>query len=931
MKKTFLLFIMIFNLGFSQRNFGDTSEPLPSVSSFSSYVNTPVSLSTGVPNISLPLFTLSTGSSNVTIATVLSYHPYNAIGNKPGSEVGLGWSLSKGGVISRVVNGDVDEKFSNPAKSDYKKNVFDDVYYYDIPGESGKFRLMRDTLNNTFSLNNISGNNVKIEYTRESNNATLILNSFTITDDTGVKYIFEDYAVARNDIGAAALIYKSAFFLTRIVDKNNLVAASFNYRKDTKYSGNIIMYQTCKLQSISTQYGKIALGYLYEEYRETAGKDDPYQLETVSLSDASSRLLSTYRLKYSSFSTNNPIQVQSSNKDKRILTDLVKLDKNGQLIETRQFEYDQLGSETNYSPSGNPDEYGNFLCPDINQKNPRMFTLGLLKKMTLPEGGYVIYNFEAGETYLDSSVLQFNNDKITHPDIQFLSLAKTVDFDTHISRDYTFQVTQAKKFFVTQLTEDVYTIPDIHGDIVVSPTHKLLNALATEMQGFSDCEGTKYYNLVPGTYTFKIAGNGNGSIKAYSIANIAPPYKNRELSEIPRIAGISYYVPHGILKKSVTYQYDSFDQPNNSSGQMFSNEVCSDEDYIGGSILYQNVKEIYKGEAGTMGYTKYYFKIPDEYQVNANILYKPYYNMVSSGVLKKKEVFNPQHQILSDENTEYIFEEVPGTPEYTLCGGYRSKTAWMKSSVIVSKTFFDNGSSLQSSTETYCSAVNFQPVLVRETAPDGKITEKKISYATDLGNTRLTGARMISVPLRTEVTVNGLPVSKVETRYDSPANLYPSSVIGYNMQNQVQLTAATFDIYDNQGNPVQVMDKTGVPVVTLWGYHQTQAIAKITGLPYSQIKDLQTVTAAIAASDADADDPAQEASLLQALENLRRDPVLRNNSVMTSTYDPLIGITNSVTANGIRTIYQYDSAGRLIKVADGNGKTLKEYQYNYKH
>ncbi|WP_294302300.1 hypothetical protein [uncultured Chryseobacterium sp.] len=89
---------------------------------FSSYVNTPISLSTGIPNISIPLFTLPTGSANVDISTGLSYHPYNAIGNKPGSEVGLGWSLLKGGVISRIISGMVDEELSDPNKANYKKN-----------------------------------------------------------------------------------------------------------------------------------------------------------------------------------------------------------------------------------------------------------------------------------------------------------------------------------------------------------------------------------------------------------------------------------------------------------------------------------------------------------------------------------------------------------------------------------------------------------------------------------------------------------------------------------------------------------------------------------------------------------------------------------------------------------------------------------------
>lgn len=932
MKKILLLFIMIFNWGFSQKNFGNTAEPMPSVSSFSSYVNTPVSQATGVPNISIPLFSLPTGSADVNISTMLSYHPYNAVGNKPGSEVGLGWSLSKGGVISRVINGDVDEIFSNPARSNYKKNVFDDVYYYDIPGESGKFRIIRDTVNNTFSINNISGNTIKIEYTRESNAATLILNSFTITNDKGIRYVFEDYSVSRNDGGAAAFTYKSAFFLTRIIDANNLVAAAFSYRKDAKYSANIILYQVCKLQEISTKYGKITFDYYYMNSGTDNGKNDPYQLEMVALLDASSHPVSRYRLMYGTFSNSTP--VQNNNEDKRTLTRLHKMGKGNTLVEVRSFEYDKYGSETNYSPSGNPDEYGNFLCSALNTfKNPRMNTLGLLKKMTLPEGGYVEYDFEAGETYADMSQISFTDSEITHPEVQFMSLYKTLDFDTKVSREYSFQVTQAKRFFLGQMTVDVYTIPNIHGDITTPPDYKLLNAAGNEIQGALSytCNGIRNYSLVPGTYTLKFKGNGNGYVRAFHIASLPPPYKNRAFNELPRISGIKYYASYGILKKSVTYEYHPFGQPNDADGQYFSSEVCNNEDYIGGSLLYRNVKETYYGESGTTGYTKYYFRMPDDYPGTADYFYKPYYNLVSSGILTKKEVFSPQGQMVSDENTDYVFDEIPNVAQYSICGTYRSRTAWMKSSVTVARTFFNDGSSLQGSTETYCNAGNLQPYLIRETAPDGKVTEKKISYAADLGHTRLSAANMISVPVRTEVKTDGVVVSRSETRYDHVASLYPSSAAGFNRQTQDMVTEALFDAYDSNGNLLQATDKSGIPVTTIWGYHGTQPIATVTGLPYSQLKDLQAVKAAIAASDADADDPAQEANLLLALENLRKDPALQAYSVSAATYNPLTGITNSLSPNGIRTSYLYDSANRLIKITDGDGKTLKEYQYNYKY
>ncbi|SFN28249.1 YD repeat-containing protein [Chryseobacterium oleae] len=930
MKKILLLCILIFNWGLSQRNFGDTSEPMPSVSSFSSYVNTPVSLSTGIPNISVPLFSLPSGHSGVDLSAVLNYHAYNAISNKPGSEVGLGWSLLKGGVISRVINGMVDEELSNPNRPNYKKNIFDDIYYYDIPGESGKFKFVRDTLNNTFTLNNISGNNIKIDYTRDSNTATLILNSFTLTNDKGIKYIFEDYSVSRYNTGAAGFNYKSAFFLTKIIDENNLTVADFSYQKNTKYSGNVIIYQNCKLGTISTKYGKMAFEYSYSAFMEDAGKNDPYELSTVSLSDAYSHLISKYRLQYSTFSVYQGTP-DNGNQGKRILTDIKKLDKNERVIEARTLEYDRLGSETNYSPSGNPNEYGNFLCPVDGPKYPGHFTLGLLKKMILPEGGYVEYNFEAGEMYRDSSQLLFDTNQITQPDVQYLNLVNTADYDTNISRNYTFQVTETKKFFVTDLLSEVYTIHDIHGDIVSPPVYKLMNSGGAEMHGYAiyKCDGIKYYNLTPGTYTFKIKGNGNGTIKTYAITSLPQPYKNTIQREVPRIATIKYYTSILSLKKTITYQYNSFTNPNDSSGQEFFGESC-DGDYATGFILYRNVKEIYGGESENIGYSKYYFKTPDDYTSGGNVFYRPYYNIVSSGILTKKEVFSQQNQLMSDENMEYVFDEISNLPEYTMCAGYRSKASWMKSSKTTSKTYYDNGSSLQNITETFSNPANLQTSLIKDTSSEGKVTEKKISYAADMNNIRLTNANMMSIPIQTEVKVNGTLVNKSETKYDSSSNLYPSSVIEFNMQNQSPITAATLDIYDDKGNLVQASNKVHIPTTTIWGYYQTQPIAKIEGLPYSQVMNLQTVIAAVNASNADADNPANESSLLLALENLKKDPVLKNYSVTTSTYDPLIGITNSISANGIKTTYLYDSANRLIKITDASGKTLSEYQYNYK-
>ena len=77
-----------------------------------------------------------------------------------------------------------------------------------------------------------------------------------------------------------------------------------------------------------------------------------------------------------------------------------------------------------------------------------------------------------------------------------------------------------------------------------------------------------------------------------------------------------------------------------------------------------------------------------------------------------------------------------------------------------------------------------------------------------------------------------------------------------------------------------------------------------------------------------------ETALLSALQKFRTrlSSDLRFSSlVSTYTYDPLIGVRSITPPSGIRENYLYDSAGRLEKVIDMEGKILKEMKYNYKN
>jgi len=83
----------------------------PNAAAFAKYGQIPVSHYTGVPNISIPLHTIKSGE--IELPLTLSYHAGGIQVSQEASWVGLGWSLSQGGMITRVIRGQNDLPYGN--------------------------------------------------------------------------------------------------------------------------------------------------------------------------------------------------------------------------------------------------------------------------------------------------------------------------------------------------------------------------------------------------------------------------------------------------------------------------------------------------------------------------------------------------------------------------------------------------------------------------------------------------------------------------------------------------------------------------------------------------------------------------------------------------------------------------------------------------
>src|SRR6185312_15112519 len=94
-----LLFLMLMiNCSRGQTRSSAVDIQTPEVTAFNRNIETPVSLYTGVPNISIPLYTINIKDAAVPIT--LDYHAGGIRVDQEATWVGLGWELNYGGQIS---------------------------------------------------------------------------------------------------------------------------------------------------------------------------------------------------------------------------------------------------------------------------------------------------------------------------------------------------------------------------------------------------------------------------------------------------------------------------------------------------------------------------------------------------------------------------------------------------------------------------------------------------------------------------------------------------------------------------------------------------------------------------------------------------------------------------------------------------------------
>ncbi len=447
----------------------------PNAAAIARYGEVPVSLYTGIPNISVPIYTISSRKLNLPLQ--LSYH---AGGNKVesiASWVGYGWSLGTIPSISRSVNGIADEDpggFINLFSGKTAKQLFEeervqntpiwqnflqlltlnevdseaDIFYYNIPGKSGKFFYSQQEQK-------------FLTYPRTEIKVSFINNGISIIDEDGTKYFFGEKESQSNSSYLQSTPVTTTWNISYINDVNETENISFEYEQENHlYSSNkgsaryyhysgintsrLVGYTfpISQISSTTQRLKKITFsgGYVqfYPELTPRQDFNGGYALKEIGVYNFANTLVKKYafRYKYLQGSVSGP--PQNHQDSKWLFLEAVDVVSNTQSTDklTYNFQYDESvppsrnsfaqdywgyynGASSNPSliPATallNPANGSPIMIGDANREiNSNYNQFGILKKIVYPTGGTSEFEYESNKVKPDQNMIVYKTEAST--------------------------------------------------------------------------------------------------------------------------------------------------------------------------------------------------------------------------------------------------------------------------------------------------------------------------------------------------------------------------------------------------------------------------------------------------------------------------------------------------------------------------------------
>lgn len=933
--------------------------PSPEIAAIFKFVNTQISHSTGIADISIPLYTINCGNLQVPIS--INCHSGGRKYTDMTGSVGLGWILNAGGTISRTVYGMPDEEASVPINIkesntlsikhdfDYLAGLFYrpdesrfgkredseyDIFSYSLPDLSGDF-VLYDSHPYSLSLNYIKidmGGGQAME--------------FTITSENGTKYIFRDYETSSihtpnyngyntktawhlNEIRSSddKHVIKFIYENVRLLNTGNTPQCTLEnerlYVKDmangsftsgvigmtqeSKFDYMLLSFTSKRLKEIDFGTGKVIF-----DIENVGGK-----INKMSIKDAVGKIVKSYDFSYSFL-------------DKTMINNY-KLDKlisnaNSANSEVHDFEYyptsasyderqcDYWGyinrgsfSSIYFIPAFDilingvkktAGHYGIDRSPDAKYAQS-----GVLKKITYPTGGSTEYIYEGNKYVASGGYLKDG------PGLRIKQIKKTNN-----SHQSTFQT-----FDYSEGMGSLLLVPDMRDFGFES--------ICLDVKGtITYPSDSRYYGhyrqrVFPSSIPSDVSFYGNQPIYYRTIVE----YKGDQINNTGKIE-YNYSDPnHDSYLSNIPWPYYPSSYPQYYPANMpksFETDIYS-----------RSYKYIYQfgsfWKNSNLTYKKEYSNTGSDYVLMKSTSYN--YKEIIGTPLKGLKIFK-YLQVANDysQSVEEFLAKDFGMPVLLFTTYYITRGRQLLSSIEETEyrgeTVNENNVKIETNHRfTY----NSKHLLSEESIDNSSgITRiKRIKYYFDDEYQELPiyekmkARNMLNIPIQEIIEQNGKRNSIITVYDDYNGIIKPSHTITQKNEDNAEVRIQVLK-YDEFGNPIYVTKDEVTKIVYIWGYGGQYPVAMIINASYDEVKNALGCTPESLSNSLTFD---------SRINNLRTYIGLSHSQIFTYKYKPLVGLIEMINERGISIYYDYDSFGRLTRKYFKNNNKAEDIEYYEYH
>lgn len=956
-----ILFLIVEQLsaqGSYRPSLPDITPPSPTSRIFQKFLGYPISHATGTININVPLYQLDVNSLSIPLE--LKYHSSGVRVQDPIGIIGHNWSLFPGFKISRTIMGKPDEKFPVTDKGVYpstKDQIYlsspylsDDTYANGvkgpyIDGQYDIFQIHMPGIQASFILRRINGNDVvemipdkPLKITPLFDNSTNYVNTriyaFEVQDDKGHKYIFGEAAPIRTSTvkyveRQQGSSYIAGWMLREIVFPND-EKITFTYQSVRE---DVPTYNDGKVVLDKAENKPIAGCYWDDMMDTSTGSDSPYW-----------RFLGTsgYKIEDSfgppiTYINNSlvPSTITSANAiitftySSNMLSNIIVKNKYGTIAKSIQFTSTNLLKKVTLSGEGD------YSFVYKNENNSRY-------------AGFDWWGFYNGQPYHHSNIplvtlqvcKKYNNENMTIGD--------------RVNRD------------PNELYIDSYALTEI-----TYPT-----------------KGKLYITYEPHRFVLNGVSRFGGGLRVKSVRSY-DPVSSKNITKTYQYEGATYLGKCYPDQRSLvsTREMCAFDRGTCKFRHRFISVFSNQADVRGMSnpVWYKKITEIVdEGKSeyvydyipdvyGNTNYLDYDYNVNKDYLIShINRLVYPspwllsetrYKKMVNNEYEKTLETINTytkstfniegtvavpfRFKINGSSNSNFLdnlfwctrmenFAAVYGSPinsyRYSITKGWHNllstqKTTWYGDKSITEKTSFTYDTERPyniSQKKTLLSDGN--ELIEKYYYSNNTIPNRSTLTSTEQSNiSQLTSQNYKTAVVQQITEKNGVRLNSVLTGYTKNMDrLMRPQTLYYQKGTSAFESRIAYKKYDRYGNPVHVIKDGSEEIIYIWGCKGQYLIAEVHGTTYDEVKEnLENIIS-------DLPEDVSDYGAGAGIYGLIVRAYVPNALVTIYVYEPLIGITGIIYPNGNASLYEYDSAGRLICIKDDNEKVLKEYQYNIK-